>query len=847
MKNELVENIVNFRPLEEKTTFESSVKADKIPQELKSYNQWVMWRYENNEGKKPKKIPYSITGRKANVSDSSTWSSFEEVLKIFSTSSNKYSGIGFVFSEDDPFVGIDWDGVRDSGNGYWDYEVLNEIKALETYAEVSPSGTGAHAIIKGKKDPMGNNRYGNREIYDNKRYFTVTGNTIVGVPFDINNTNEAFDLIQEKVGYKQSNLSSLENGSVSIIEDEEADVISKCKTAANREKFNDLLDGNWQQYYTSQSQADIALCGMLACHTKNEKQIDSIFRKSGLYREDKWERDDYPINTIRNAIEYVNSRNSWNGIELPPGYKIDENGLHYLGAKKPICRTPIVLSAIGNDIDTGEFWYRITFKDPCGRIQETYTKQEQLIKKSELLKLANKGILVTDKKGADMCEYFVDSIHSIASDLAYVIFVQKNGWKNNNEMFVLGNRYYSTDAVGSVVHVEEDTAKGLVQAGTLEDWVNGIGGIIAEPITRFKCYCVASSMLLGPLGVQSYLVDHTCGSSTGKTLSTKVPFSMYGNPEDLILSGKSTPTYLEHMASKYTDFALFVDETSLQSPEVLKELIYMLANGVGKGRGKKDGGVRKQNHWNTVAFTTGEKPITDVDGFVGQQVRVIEIQRELPKMYDAVEAAEETLLENYGHVGDKFIRKVFNKKDELHSRFVHYKEIFKNNEVATMNRAGSYFAAIAVAGELLEEVFGEIGLEVQNHLDLVEEIFNETVKDKPLVPYPVKVLRAVNGWFEENRGYFIVNEDVNSYNNSKKHGWIKNGEYIDIITSTLKNAMSMKDLDIASVVDSWIKDGIIVCSGKRKSFQARHLDGNGGNTRTDVYRFNIKTMEKYLE
>ena len=55
--------------------------------------------------------------------------------------------VGFVFSKDDPYVGMDFDGMS------W-AEVEPMVKdVLPAYVEVSQSGNGIHVIFKGKMPP----------------------------------------------------------------------------------------------------------------------------------------------------------------------------------------------------------------------------------------------------------------------------------------------------------------------------------------------------------------------------------------------------------------------------------------------------------------------------------------------------------------------------------------------------------------------------------------------------------------------------------------------------------------------------------------------------------------------
>lgn len=106
------------------------------------------------------------------------WSAFDEALKTWEQHANHWSGVGFVFSATDTFFGIDLDlclGTR--GNlKPWAQPIMERFS--DTYAEISPSGRGIKIWAKGKL-PGGGTAFpledGRVEIYDQARYFTVTG------------------------------------------------------------------------------------------------------------------------------------------------------------------------------------------------------------------------------------------------------------------------------------------------------------------------------------------------------------------------------------------------------------------------------------------------------------------------------------------------------------------------------------------------------------------------------------------------------------------------------------------------------------------------------------------------
>jgi putative DNA primase/helicase len=151
------------------------VVSDGIPGELKTYHAWVPWKLAR-VGDDWTKHPYGVsTGRRASSTDSRTWSSFEEVLAAYEAGG--YDGIGFVLSTGDPYCGVDLDGAVDQETGEVTVWAQTVIEGLDGYTELSPSGTGIHIIVRGEL-PGSGNRKGPLEMYDKKRFFTITGHVL---------------------------------------------------------------------------------------------------------------------------------------------------------------------------------------------------------------------------------------------------------------------------------------------------------------------------------------------------------------------------------------------------------------------------------------------------------------------------------------------------------------------------------------------------------------------------------------------------------------------------------------------------------------------------------------------
>ncbi len=256
------------------------VNLNEIPQELLDRDQWIAWKGEYKENGKMTKIPIDPnTGGCAKTNDPNTWSS--HIKAFVYARDNNLEGVGFVFTEDDPYVGIDLDNCID---GSLSPTAEQLVKRLNSYTEISPSGKGLHIIVKGKL-PAGGKRKYSIEIYNSRRFFTITGNRLENTPETIADGEKAIEFLNDTFFRPQSDRP--ESGKAVKA------LSTKIFTSNINERIMALLRGDYKDHYHSQSEADLALCRYLAELFGNDaKSIDEFFRRSGLYR-DKWNEPHY--------------------------------------------------------------------------------------------------------------------------------------------------------------------------------------------------------------------------------------------------------------------------------------------------------------------------------------------------------------------------------------------------------------------------------------------------------------------------------------------------------------------------------------------------------------------------
>jgi primase-polymerase (primpol)-like protein len=200
----------------------TEINLDNVPDEMKEHSQWICWKADQRANGKIDKIPINPSnGSYAKINDPETWGQFTDAVAFYR--SNRSDGIGFVFTDNDSFVGIDLDECIDPPSGEIDTRAKQIIEQIGSYSKISPSGRGIHIIVKGKLPGPGRKK-GKLEIYDEKRYFTFTGNLLNGSPKTTKNRNsELCELYQQLSGKSDSR--------------QEDHLIQKAMNAANGENF----------------------------------------------------------------------------------------------------------------------------------------------------------------------------------------------------------------------------------------------------------------------------------------------------------------------------------------------------------------------------------------------------------------------------------------------------------------------------------------------------------------------------------------------------------------------------------------------------------------------------------
>ena len=302
----------NFSNLPERVDTETLQQKEWItmivPQELRNLQQWVCWRRIERDGK-PAKVPFTPEGKPASVSDPNTWTDFQTALNAYHRGS--FNGIGFVLTTEAGIVCVDIDDVTTfewwDPKGWLKPEAMEMVRLMNSYTEVSPSGQGLHIWCYGHL-PAGRRRKNGVEMYDSGRFITVTGKHLEGTPMDLQERTAELNQLYQQVFGDISVNGNCQELSVcntdNLLELEDQELLEKAMNAENGAKFRALWHGDTTGYH-SQSEADLALCRLLAFWCGNDpERIERLFSQSALGQREKWRtRGDYRHQTIQTALQ----------------------------------------------------------------------------------------------------------------------------------------------------------------------------------------------------------------------------------------------------------------------------------------------------------------------------------------------------------------------------------------------------------------------------------------------------------------------------------------------------------------------------------------------------------------
>lgn len=333
------------------------------------------------------------------------------------------------------------------------------------------------------------------------------------------------------------------------------------------------------------------------------------------------------------------------------------------GGRECACAHPIMPISRLVNIDTGEVKLELWFKR-SGRDKKTCTT---IVDKStvsaarNITSLASQGISVTSNSASALVDYINDM-----ENLNYDIIPEQ---KSIGRLGYIPGEGFSP-YVDGLVFDGDASFRNLYQAvtskGSPTEWLQTAMECRRQSLTaRIMLAASFASPILSLVGSLPFFV-HLWGvdSGTGKTVALMLAASVWGNPApgNYLQSFNGTQVGQERTAAFLNHLPMCLDELQLTKDGKGKSNfdVYQLAQGVGRARGKKSGGVEMTPTWNCCFLTTGESPLTSISAGAGAINRVIDIECTAgAAVLTDGQRISGSLKRNYGWAGRMFIEKLY--------------------------------------------------------------------------------------------------------------------------------------------------------------------------------------------
>ena len=329
------------------------------------------------------------------------------------------------------------------------------------------------------------------------------------------------------------------------------------------------------------------------------------------------------------------------------------------------------------NIDTGIEKLKLAYSKGK-RWREIIVDKKTIASTQSIINLADNGIMVNSDNAKALVKYLHDMEHANFSVIPEKKSVSRLGFVPHEGFspYVDGLIF---DGDANFKHIFE----AISNKGSYDKWLE-VAREIRQTNTMARIVLATSfaSVLVGPMGALPFFLHLWGGESgTGKTVALMLAASVWASPDmgRYIQTFNSTAVGREKLASFLNHLPLCIDELQLANRGGRHQFnIYELAEGVGRTRGTKTGGIDQTPTWANAIITTGETPITALSDGAGAVNRVIEVEcSSSQKIIEDGHRVSGILKQNYGFAGKQFVEYLYSGDTVMEQASLIYKEAFK--------------------------------------------------------------------------------------------------------------------------------------------------------------------------
>lgn len=501
------------------------------------------------------------------------------------------------------------------------------------------------------------------------------------------------------------------------------------------------------------------------------------------------------------------------------------------GAECCACSHPIMITKRYTNIDSQTEKYRLAWSRGVFGWRELIVESRTLASSQSIIELATVGVSVTSENARALVKYLQDLITFNYNELAAGDCVDRLGWISAG-MFSPYAKGLDFDGDAAFKAVFDS----IHERGDFETWRSAICEEAQKSIyVKIVIDAACASALLRKVNMLPFFLHlWSSESGTGKTVALMAAASVWGDPEPgrYMQTFNSTRVGHEKLAGFLNSLPMLIDELQLAKDAHgrLNFDVYGLAEGVGKTRGNKLGGIERTPTWRNCIITTGESPITSQSAGAGAKNRVLEI--EISPGEKAVtdgHALSATLRQNYGFLGKRLVDWL--QKNKLEAVTIE-KKGFKYDGLTDFysDQYDSWFKSLsrsdttdkqALAGAALllaDNILQEDDLLGSDWTPLDEDDFKAFLQKSADVDVNARAYEYIQGWVASNERLFVEKYDgEQGYQTLRTLGAIEDG-YAYIIKTEFEKMMDESGFNARSFL-SWAKTrGLLKLRASEKGF-----------------------------
>lgn len=377
-------------------------------------------------------------------------------------------------------------------------------------------------------------------------------------------------------------------------------------------------------------------------------------------------------NAVRMTQDYIPSCPV--NIEIPEGFFMDETGILKVGKRsfKKVSDTPLVITKVIKSESSDDAQIELAAYDQVKKIWHKHAIPLTDVSDSrKLLQLAAFDISVTQNRARDLSDFLMDMRNTghNRSRTPECKSYRVTGWKADGTFC-----YPPGDGENYIVQNSGfDYKSAFCTEGDVAEWKNLLCKVISQSAGTRACVGFAlAAPLVKLFRIRNLQLHLNAKSGSGKSAAVGFAMSIFGNPDKLKKVFNSTRNFSDQYSSKFNDLPVWIDEFQTASSRVREEMdtmIYNFAEGITRGRLRRDGTEMPQHSFRGVRFTTGEQSLLSESSGHGAFARFIELDATNIMPDDLAVNIHRTISSNYGHIGAQWIEYISKHTAQLTSLF----------------------------------------------------------------------------------------------------------------------------------------------------------------------------------